>query len=337
MATQIAITDVDTTDTDTTDDTPERTGEIRPDMPDEEYYALDRVGSTAVREAYDNPPSKYAHWRESGDEQSDAQRDGDLVHEAILEPEKWDDRPPCPPHDPDEMYGKAAEAAALEAEGLDKGEIADELGYSGKGSVTRCQNSDGYDAMVRYHELYDTDDVVGESKRTAVEAARRKVFAHDEASRLLHGCKTELVALSEVEGVPCRAKIDILSDGQPYPTPVDLKTTRVTKRRSAARDDWGNVAGDDNLHVQAALYLMVLANIFGIEHDAAIDALGWRWIIVEKEPPYEVGCYPARRKDLEAGIEAVEDGLETIRKYRSGDRSGYDGQGRPVAIPEYKL
>jgi hypothetical protein len=333
MATQIAITDVDTTN-DTTDDTPEPTGEVRPDMPAPEYYQLDRPGSTAVESAASATPAEYAHWRESDRDASEAQQLGQLVHEAVLEPEKWSERPPPPPRDPSDMYSKSAEAAALEADGMTIEEVADSLGYS-TSTVEGYRDKDGYDEMVDYYRDHDADQAVGESTRVSVETCRDRIYDVDEARELLEGAQTEVSALAEVDGVPCRARFDIMADDPMRPG--DLKTTRRSNRHSASRDDWGYVVGDKGYHAQAGLYLMILAEASGMSIDEAIDDLGWWWIAVETDAPHLAAVHRASRGTLEAGIEAARDGLETIRKYRDGDRSGYSQQGMSVTVPEYLL
>jgi len=317
---------------DESDDTREG---LFPDMPDEAYYDLDRPGSTAIEEAAEATPAEYAHWVEEDDGPSDAQRLGTLVHEAILEPDQWSDRPPPSPYDPGDMYGKSGEAARLEAQGMTTGQIADELDY-GTGTIKKYRDKEGYAEMVAYYREYDADRAVSGRKRRMVETCRESVYAIDEARVLLDGARTEVAALATVDDVPCRAKFDALTDEE-VPTPVDLKTTRRGPRRSASRDDWGYVVGDCGYHVQAGAYLLVLASVLDLDIETAIEGIGWQWIAVETDPPHLAAVHRASTETLEAGVDAARDGLETIRQYRNGDRSGYRVQGATVSVPSYML
>jgi len=321
-------------------DGPEESDDTReglfPDMPDEAYYDLDRPGSTAIKEAAGATPAEYAHWVEEDDGPSDAQSLGRLVHEAILETEKWRNRPPPAPVDADSLRGKAGKAAKLEAQGLGTHAITERLGFKRNKTVKGYRDLDGYSELVSYYREHDPDRAVSGSNRVVVGACRKAVQGLDEARDILDGARTEVAALATVDDVPCRAKFDALTDDE-VPTPIDLKTTRRGPRRSASRDDWGYVVGDCGYHVQAGAYLLVLASVLDLDIETAIEAIGWQWIAVETDPPHLAAVHRASTETLEAGVDAARDGLETIRAYRDGDRSGYRVQGATVSVPGYML
>jgi hypothetical protein len=341
MATQIAITDVDTTN-DTTDE-PERAGGIYSDLPASDYYDLDRPGSTAVEAAANaRSTAEYAHERESDDSPSTAQTLGQLVHMRVLEPDRWQreiiDRPE-PPVDRDDLSstdmaiadaiatpGDPDPVALSEQTGVQLSTIEKRLGPK--------RESRGIGPMARYMQEWGqppSDEHVEIAQR-----CRGSIYDVDEARELLKSAKTEVSALAEVEGIDCRARMDFLADLDVV-RPGDLKTTCRSDRRSAHRDDWGYVVGNEGYHVQAGLYIMVLAEALGKGYDEVIEQNSWWWVAVETDAPYLASVHRASRGTLEAGIEAARDGLETIRKYRSGDRSGYDQQGMGVSVPEYLL
>jgi len=80
---------------------------------------------------------------------------------------------------------------------------------------------------------------------------------------------------------------------------------------------------------------MVLAEAMGLDEETAAEIIEWHWIAVETDAPHMCGVYRASRGDLLDWMGKARDALETIRKYRNGDRSGYNRQGATIVVPSY--
>lgn len=141
-----------------------------------------------------------------------------------------------------------------------------------------------------------------------VHAMAESVLAHPSARALLEmEGQREVSVVTEVDGVPTRARFDALTQGSKV-IGVDLKTTRKT----AEHRGFARAAVDLGYHVQEAWYTDAMA-AEGVELD------GFTFIVVEKEAPFLVGVNQLDVVFRQMGVAAAR---EARKRYRECMESG---------------
>ena len=130
--------------------------------------------------------------------------------------------------------------------------------------------------VVEGASLIDDDDL------SKLHAMRQAVETHAKASklcgRMAEGERESTVLWLDADtSLPMKARIDLL---QPDNAVVDLKSAY-----SSSEDDFFNAAEMFSYHVQAAIYLDGLRNIFPHRN------FRFHFVVVEKSPPHKVACY----------------------------------------------
>jgi len=132
---------------------------------------------------------------------------------------------------------------------------------------------------------------------------RDNVNAHGEAKKLLAGSQREVSLFADHRsGLVIKGRADILGSG----FVADVKTTEAADRQSFALS-----IHRFNYHVQAAMYCQ-LASIVG-----NADISSFKFIVVEKSPPYAVAVYELSPKAMQLGLDALNTALETIAECES--------------------
>jgi len=325
-----ATHDAQTTILDANDESDDTREGLYPDMPSDEYYDDSRVGSTAIRHAL-GTPAEYAHWRESEPDGSDGMALGHAIHQAILEPDEWAatlaSRPPV---DVDDMYWRERDTAEMAADGATVDEIADKIGVK-PDTVQGYLDEPEVQTYLDHLDMHDGDICdLSDDEIETVERCRDAVIDHDEAGALLDGTQREVAVMGEIDGLPCRGRLDAWNPDSA--TIIELKTVDGGRRMSAKPDShegWGYTVARRDYHVQAGMYWRLVQEAVGPE-----TIVDYRWVVVETSAPHLVGVYPPSEDLLEEGVRCVEEGLETVQRYRNGDRSGYDCSGS-IDIPHY--
>jgi len=115
----------------------------------------------------------------------------------------------------------------------------------------------------------------------------KSINEHGIVRQLMQSGRSQVALVAEVEGVPCKALVDWVSDE--IQALADLKTTDDASPRAFSRHAYA--MGYD---VQAALYTDIWKAITGEQTDFVI-------IAAEREPPYAVACYLATPAFIETG------------------------------------
>jgi hypothetical protein len=163
--------------------------------------------------------------------------------------------------------------------------------------------SDEYESALRMIEKLDTHPVV------------RELYTGGEAEVSAYWRCTET-------GILCKARADYFrGDGMI----VDLKTAKDASPDVFQRDLFAR-----RYHWQSAHYLDGFGTILGRELTQFVH------VVIEKEPPYEIGVYVLDDASLE---KAREDVLKLRRRYaaalHSGEFSGYSRSIQNVGLPAY--
>jgi hypothetical protein len=112
--------------------------------------------------------------------------------------------------------------------------------------------------------------------------------------------KTELMIQSEDAGVPIKSSLDAIgSDGYIY----DIKTCEAADARSFM----GNVL-NYKYYLQAYFYLNIYRKVF------EQDLKGFRFIAVEKSPPYASAVFTLGTEFMNRGFEDYERGLKLFKQ-----------------------
>ena len=166
-------------------------------MNDQEYFALDAINATLLKDIIKQSPVHAQARRARKDEPTHQMKLGTAVHAAILDfATNWDD-------------------AIAVAPAVDRRTKAGKAEYS------------------EFLETVDNKTIITVDQFNLVEQMKVAVFDHPEAKRLLDLCyASEFVTTFEVDGELCKAKIDALDDGN---TIIDIKTTADASPQAFAK------------------------------------------------------------------------------------------------------
>ena len=159
----------------------------------------------------------------------------------------------------------------------------------------------------------------------AVDAMAESVLAHPKARELLEAKgHREVSVVSEIDGVPVRARLDGLVELEGM-TGLDLKTTRKT----ADVEGFARTSSDLGYFIQEAWYREAI-EAEGVPLDRFV------FITVEKEPPYLVGVTV---QDIIFQMMGKAATAEARRRYRhgmeTGEWPGYSQEIEPAAPPAW--
>lgn len=139
------------------------------------------------------------------------------------------------------------------------------------------------------------------------------------ADTLLDG-EFEQVCLKEIEGVPCKAKFDIVNHDRRYI--VDPKTCI-----SIAKFEKSFFNPPLGYQMQAAWYSKVM-----------LDHYDFVFIAIEKEEPYGCALYKLSDEAMEFGIHQITKAFEIYKEcYLSGVWPGHSQKLRTLELPRYLL
>jgi len=168
-------------------------------MNDQEYFALDAINATLLKDIIKQSPVHAQSRRARKDEPTHQMKLGTAVHAAILDT-NWDD-------------------AIAVAPAVDRRTKAGKAEYS------------------EFLETVDNKTIITADQFNLVEQMQIAVFDHPEAKRLLANCTaSEHVRVFEYEGEKCKAKIDALRLKAPnIATVIDIKTTSDASPQAFAK------------------------------------------------------------------------------------------------------
>ena len=127
----------------------------------------------------------------------------------------------------------------------------------------------------------------------------------------------EVTVIADMEGVRCKARIDLMcSCGSGYTCVVDLKTTKNARPEPTG---FGAEVSRYLYHCQAAYYLAILKAAAGESYRR------WLWAAVEKEKPHLVSVVEASAEMLDAGERVWQERMQAFKECTaSGEWRGYD-------------
>jgi hypothetical protein len=155
--------------------------------------------------------------------------------------------------------------------------------------------------------------IVSESDAELIDAILSSVERKPHVIAMLDAAEKEVTGLGYDESTRllCRIRPDamLIDDGMI----LDLKTSTDASPRAFERSIY-----QYGYHIQAAFYLRVASQIVGRRLEM------FRWIVVEKTPPYEVAVYDADSAWLSMGDQEIDRAVRRIDKaMRSGVWDGY--------------
>lgn len=253
-------------------------------MPDREYHAIkDRCSSSALKALRKSP----AHMRAGENaEQSDSMALGSLFHCMTLEPEELSTR-----YVKTEKFDRRTTAGKIAAE---------KFAAENKGKI-----------------IVDPDDW-GKADIMA-DSARR----HKKAGKLLDAAAfVEGVVLFDIDGIPCKAKLDCFAHG----FVIDLKSTKDASPESFQRDfvKYG-------YHMQGAFYRRAA-------RAAGLECRGFVIIATENAAPFCSAVYELSENALRLGDQLINKLLPAWQECRQTNQyPGYPEIITTLDLPAWEL
>jgi hypothetical protein len=253
-------------------------------MPDREYHAIkDRCSASVLKSLRKSP----AHMKAGENaEQSDSMALGSLFHCMTLEPEELS-------------------ARYIKAEKFDRRTTA------GKIAAEKFA-ADNKDKIIVDPDDWEKADIMADSARS-----------HSKAGKLLDAAAlTEGVVLFEIDGVLCKAKIDLFAHG----FVIDLKSTKDASPESFQRDfvKYG-------YHVQGAFYRRAA-------RAAGLDCRGFAIIATENAAPFCSAVYELSENALRLGDQLINKLLPVWQECRQTDQyPGYPEIITTLDLPAWEL
>lgn len=271
-----------------------------PDMTDDEYHAdKSRIGSSGISTLFIETEADFHYQQTHGKEASPAMELSKTIHELTFYP------------DARHLVKVAPSVDRRTKEG--KQEYAEWFDDLPPGAKILSPN--------------DADAVLG---------VQTAILNHPKASKLFSGGIAEQAGYfeHELEVInPDGSRSTVIIPGKIKPDfrrndgiIVDLKAYR---KGDASPKGFSYAVRTRGYLIQAAWYSLGYRAIMGRMPKA------FTFVVVEKEPPYLVGCYIVEEAQLELGMKQVEIGL---RKYYKGIQTGlwpgYSENIEPLLIPE---
>lgn len=238
-------------------------------MNDADYFALDRLNASSLKQ-FVTSPAHYINSKINPTEPTTSMALGTLVHCLTLEPDAFDER-----------YIVASNKL-------------DRRTKAGKEEWAALQESDKI--------VIKQDTLMQATSMTA------SVLAHPVASRLLSASSKEQVALFDVNGVACKAKIDVLSITLEV---ADLKTTSV-----AHPDKFKWAVRDFKYGLQMAFYAIAVSECFNIHiYELPIPQL----IVVERDAPHMCSVFSFEEAAWQNHIDECLDAIHAFSVWNKTD------------------
>ena len=236
-------------------------------MPDREYHAIkDRCSASVLKPLRKSPAHMQAAANNS--EESESMALGSLFHCMVLEPEELSAR-----YIKAEKFDRRTAAGKIAAE---------KFATENKGKI------------IVDPEDWEKADIMADSARS-----------HTKAGKLLDAAAfVEGVVLFEIDGIPCKAKLDLFAHG----FVIDLKSTKDASPESFQRDfvKYG-------YHIQGAFYRRAA-------RAAGLDCRGFAIIATENNSPYCSAVYELSENALRLGDQIINKLLPVWQECRQTDQ-----------------
>lgn len=254
-------------------------------MPDREYHAIkDRCSASSLKPLRKSPAHMQASINNS--EESESMALGSLFHCMTLEPEELSTR-----YVKTEKFDRRTTAGKIAAE---------KFAAENKGKI-----------------IVDPDD--WEKADIMSDSARR----HNKAGKLLDAAAfVEGVVLFDIDGIPCKAKLDCFAHG----FVIDLKSTKDASPESFQRDfvKYG-------YHIQGAFYRRA-AKALGM------DCRGFAIIATENSAPFCSAVYELSENALRLGDQIINRLLPVWQEcQKTNEYPGYPEVITTLDLPAWEL
>lgn len=239
------------------------------DLPASTYHGLkDRLSKHQLDELRINP-ARFRYRMDNPRPRTHDMLVGDALHACVLEPHRWQAQFAVEPSDaPSRPTARQINAKKPSADTL---------------------------AAIDWWREFDAKnagkEILSASDFAAVQAWAEAISKHSEANALLQATtRREVTGFWTHHDVPCKGRADLI---HPDGWILDIKTTVSAGHEAFRRQAWNL-----RYHVQAAWYLD------GFELAESKRCKGFGWILVEKEPPYDVAVRVAGPDLVERGRKA---------------------------------
>ena len=237
-----------------------------------------------------NVERSWAHYK-MGTKRTEAMTFGSAFHMFVLEePTFWECFVVAPPYD-----GRTKEGKEIKKQ-------LDEIAASGTKEILR---SDDFDTICKMKE---------------------SLLRHPMAKNILHRSENEGAYTAEIDGVLCKAKLDLENRGEFF----DLKTTE-----DASPEEFRRSIGKYKYHRQAAFYGDIAA-ANGVPFNS------FNFVAIEKKEPYLVCVHTIGEASLMAGRNGPRGYKKILKKYKFHTENpdaydGYEPVFHPTEAPDYLL
>lgn len=277
-------------------------------FPDGAYHGLQHISSSMVRIA----GGKSIRHMLAGSTSTPAMLLGSVVHELVLQPDAVTYSPLLP--------------EVLKPEGMDmrRKEWKD---------WALTPEGEEWAASVAHVEAENerrraAGKIVSDSVWQRAELMADAIRNHEHCEWILDGAECELTAVSEIDGVPVRARFDILHRSK-------FVMADIKKTQDASPGGFAKSVANYGYHVQAAWYRRVWQSLGLSARD-----FRWTWLAVEDSPTADIAVYHASDDMLETGdIEIDEIWPEIVRWYNQGasykDAPSYPAEPRVLDLPRW--
>ena len=256
-------------------------------MPDKDYFALDAVSNSDLKQVARSPAHYKAYKAEPEEKETPAKLTGRALHTCVLEPQEFFKRyavlPGDAPNKPTKSQLNAKNPAQASIEAIEYWN--DFIERSGEKSIITTIQAENY---------LKIGDIIR---------------SHPELAKLLNGGMAERVVIAKdpVTGVLCRCKTDYAVKANGLRVIVDLKTAEDARARPFQRN-----AFNYGYFTQAAFYSDIWEWV-----GYPIDL--WLFAVFEKEAPYAVKLYEVLPGDMEYGRKAYRQALDTYAECKAND------------------
>jgi hypothetical protein len=337
--------------------------EVVTNLPEDEYHEIDAIGSTLAR-ALNKSIDHYEHKKTEQFEPTKSMKLGSWIHQAVLEPERFDDLlDSVPPNRPGSKSwkNKHLETAALFAEYAEDFQslpsdwvehvqhnrlkevwkkVADNKTEVGK-TWTKCLEygcEEGFDQLVWHYQngaSYppEVEAPTGDKLET-VQSARDAVLKHPLVQGGLLDGDTELSFFwqesPQDEPIDCKGRADFTVEiaGDTY-----LGDLKAVGRSSVTPGSFARVVGRRDYHIQAGMYSR------GYEIARGEDISGFIYLAVDTSAPHPVKAMTLDSEALQAGEEHFLSALTTLSEYRKGniEYTGLDPAITEISLKQWEL
>lgn len=138
-----------------------------------------------------------------------------------------------------------------------------------------------------------------------IELMRNKLMSINAVNYLFSSGEpeTSFFWVDKETGIRCKCRADWYRL-QPTPIIIDLKTSKASDRRSFSKTIY-----ERKYQLSAAFYCDGISQVLGLEIKNFV------FVVIEKEPPFEVGLYVIGPRSLEVGREMYRSALATYKKH----------------------